>query len=77
MTMLDDARALIAEAIGRAPESVPDTAQAGSLEGWDSLAHMRLILALEARIGRTLDSAEIVGLLSLRDVAVLVAGRPH
>ena len=62
------ARILLAEAISAKPALVPAEARIGAFERWDSLAHLRLILALEARIGRLLDPDEAVAIESLDNV---------
>jgi hypothetical protein len=31
---------------------IPDDVRIGTLERWDSLAHLRLVLAIEQKIGR-------------------------
>jgi acyl carrier protein len=72
MTKLLDAKALLADATHCAVEAVPNDARIGSFERWDSLAHMHLLLALEGRIGRTLDPDEAVAVDSLADVARLL-----
>jgi acyl carrier protein len=67
---------MLAEAIGGDPAQVPEAARIGAFERWDSLAHMRLILAIEQRIGRLLDADEAVAVECLDDVARLLgAGR--
>jgi acyl carrier protein len=42
------------------------------LEQWDSLAHLRLLLAIEAKIGRLLDPDEIMRIETLDDVVALL-----
>lgn len=69
------ARALLADAIGADPALVPQDARIGVFERWDSLAHLRLILALEQRIGRQLDADEAIAVECLDDVARLLNGR--
>lgn len=68
----EQARALLAEAVNADARSVPDDARIGLLEQWDSLAHLRLLLAIEAKIDRPLDPDEIMGVESLDDVAALL-----
>jgi acyl carrier protein len=72
MNDLAGAKKLLAEAIHADAATVPDTARIGSFERWDSLAHLRLILALEEMIGRQLDPDEAVEIESLQDVAALL-----
>ena len=50
-TKLECARQLLAVALETAPEGVRDSARLGDPEAWDSLAHLRLILAIEAELG--------------------------
>jgi len=51
---------------------VPEDARIGSFERWDSLAHLRLVLALEAQVGRELDAEEVVRIECLDDVRALL-----
>ena len=69
MNGMTGAKQLLAEATGADAASVPDTARLGGFARWDSLAHLRLILALEEKIGRQLDPDEAVRIESLQDVA--------
>jgi acyl carrier protein len=75
LTMEDRARALLADAIGAEPAQVPPDARIGTFERWDSLAHLRLILAMEQQLGRQLDPDEAVAVECLADVARLLNGR--
>jgi len=69
MVEMDRARQLIADAMNVTPDLVPDDARIGRFERWDSLAHMRLVLAIEKRIGRELDPDEALRIESLADIA--------
>jgi len=70
-----DATLLLAEGLGLPPEAVPADARIGSVEQWDSLAHARILIALEAALGRTIDAEEILRVESLADIAALLAAR--
>ncbi len=72
MNGLDGAKQLLAEATGTEAASVPDDARIGRFKRWDSLSHMRLILALEEAIGRRLDPDEAVEIESLEHVGALL-----
>ena len=74
---LESARRLLADATGCAVSDVDDQAAIGSFELWDSLAHMRLILAIEAETGSTIAPDKVVELTSLADVAGLLASQPQ
>jgi acyl carrier protein len=71
---LGEARALLGEALGLPAEALPDDSDMAGTEAWDSLAHLRLVLGLEARLGRELTSETIVALASLQDIAALLDG---
>ena len=73
------ARRLLAEAVNAEVTAVPEDARIGSFEYWDSLAHLRLVLALEAEVGRELDAEEVVRIECLDDVRALLEtnGRPQ
>jgi acyl carrier protein len=63
---------LLAEALRVQPGDLPADASLAATEGWDSMAHVRLILALEDRLDRMLEPEEVVGLSSLADIAALL-----
>lgn len=46
--------------------------QRESIEEWDSLQHVNLVLDLEARFGIHLDPEEIAAIASVRDIVELV-----
>jgi len=66
------ARSLLAAAMEMDVADIADDAAIGSLENWDSLAHMRLILALEEHMGAELTPDTVVGLGSLADVVTVL-----
>ena len=72
MTEFTDARTFLARAMNIEIARVPDAARIGSFELWDSLAHMRVLLSIEERIGRRLDPDEAVRIESLADIARLL-----
>lgn len=62
------AREMLAEVLGIHPTAVANDARPGFQEGWDSLAHMKLVLAIEAVRGQKLNSREILALTSLEGI---------
>ena len=66
------ARRLLAQALDLAPESIDDEVEADSLEAWDSLAHLRLVLAIEEHRGRQLEPKEVLSISTLHDIARLL-----
>ncbi|HXV73352.1 MAG TPA: acyl carrier protein [Sphingomonadales bacterium] len=71
---LQDAKALLAEATGRGESEIPPGAAVESWEPWDSLAHVRVVLAIEARLGHELDPARVASLATLEDIAACLDG---
>jgi len=72
MSEIGAARRLLAEAVHAELAAVPEDARIESFERWDSLAHLRLVLALEAQVGRELDAEEVVRIECLDDVRALL-----
>jgi len=63
---------ILAGALMIAEHDVPRDARLGRVEQWDSLAHARLLLALEENLGRLLTPDESVAIEGLDDIAKLV-----
>lgn len=47
---------------------IRDATTAGDVEGWDSVAHIRLLLAVEAEFGFCFDTAEVPRLRNVGDL---------
>lgn len=73
MSTLSAARALLAAALAIPEASLPATARIGGLEQWDSLAHARILLALEDKLGRLLEAETAARIESLDDIARVLA----
>lgn len=69
------ARRLLADAVHADADAIPEDARIGKFERWDSLAHLRLLLAIEENLGRRLDPDEAVRIESLADVAAILGER--
>ena len=70
------ARRLLAAALAIDPAQLADDAAIGWTEEWDSLAHMRLVAAIEGELGRQISAEAIVSLASLGDVERVLAQAP-
>ncbi len=68
------ARALLGEALAVDPAALPDDASLATVRAWDSLAHLRVILAIEAARGRPLGVDEALAITALADVARALDG---
>jgi acyl carrier protein len=49
----------------------PDT-KASDVDGWDSLAHVRIVIAIESEFGLRFDTGDITSLKTVGDLARLV-----
>ena len=75
IVLQQQAKELLAEATNCQVAIIPEDAQIGRFENWDSLAHLRLILAIEQHIGRQLDPDESVQIESLDDISAILSSR--
>ncbi len=66
---LTNAKDLLAGATQRQAGEIPDDASVTSFDGWDSLSHMRLIMAMEEKMGKELPPEAVVDIACLSDVA--------
>ncbi len=71
MTSLDSASRLIATALDLQSLPGPDE-RMDTLPAWSSLGHVRIVMELEATLGRVLTAEEIVSLYSVRSVAKIL-----
>ena len=66
---------MLAQAVDGDPTAIPDDVRLGAFERWDSLAHLRLVLAIEDSIGRKLDPDESVRIETLQNISALLASK--
>lgn len=74
MTGSDQAKTLLAQAANCEVAAIPDDVRIGRFESWDSLAHLRLVLGIEQRLGRQLDPDEAIQIENLADIAAVLGG---
>jgi len=55
--------------------TLTDTTTAADIEEWDSLSHVRLIIAIERAYGIKFTNAEIEGLKQFGDIVALVMAK--
>lgn len=70
--MRDDIIAVFTQIFGRGPEHFGDETTPGTVEGWDSVRHVELVVALEERFGCMFDPDEVPDLTSLRAIEDIV-----
>jgi acyl carrier protein len=69
---LGDAQALVADALGLPADSVSSDSSIYTLDSWDSMAHLRIILEIERVTGHELDTDQILSIESVKDVSGLM-----
>lgn len=66
------AKEIIAKGLGRSVAEVDDNAAMGLTEGWDSLAHMRILLEAEAVLGRQIDAGAAATVENVKSLAAVL-----
>jgi acyl carrier protein len=72
MSAIDHARRIIAEALSLPAEQVPDDGSMDTLPEWDSIGHVRIVLAVEAANGRPLPADAMLRAIDVASVADLL-----
>ncbi|MGH6948788.1 MAG: acyl carrier protein [Kiloniellales bacterium] len=67
------ARKLLAQALEVQESTLPTAPAMGETEAWDSLAHMRLILAIEEALGRQLAPEAVLEVTNLAAIEKVLA----
>jgi len=65
--------AIVEEVMDLDDIALEDTTTADDVEEWDSLSHVRLMIAIERHFGVKFTNAEIEGLKAFGDLVALVA----
>ena len=63
---------LTCDAFNAKPEQIGADLALRDLDGWDSMAHMQFVVALEEEFGFELDGDEIADLETISDVRVMI-----
>jgi acyl carrier protein len=72
--LMSDLNTLIARELKLAPGAVTDDLAFGEAPGWDSLAHINLMLALEQEYGVRIGDDEMVELTSVSAIRAFIQG---
>jgi len=65
MATEQDLRQVLADVFGADPTTITDDSSIDTIEGWTSLRHLNLVVALEERFGVQLTEQEIVEVISV------------
>jgi acyl carrier protein len=71
---LDRARSLIAGALDQPVDRVSVDGDVATVPGWDSLGHVKILMATEGALGRMLKPEEIAAIRSVADIARILDG---
>lgn len=75
MTAIETARTLIAGALDVGIDDVPEGGDIFNLAAWDSIGHVRIILAVETLVGRPLTPSDVLPLTNVAAVATFIGQR--
>lgn len=73
MSPLEEARRIVADALHVDPSTIGADAGVTDTEGWDSIAHVNIMLALEERAGGALPAEKVAHLLTVAAIADFLA----
>ena len=71
-TVLFDVRRLAADVMKKTIEEIPADGTRDSVSGWDSMAHVNLVLAIEQHFDLQFKPEEMLEMLSIELTAMLV-----
>ncbi len=63
--MRERIKQVMAETFNLQAADIPDDAEIGDMEGWDSLGHVELVAALEAEFGVRIPTQAVIDLQTL------------
>lgn len=73
--MIEGLRELIADILGVEPSRINDTSGPGTIDTWDSLAHLSIITAVEERFGVRFSMADVGSIACFETLANLLTAR--
>ena len=75
MNVSDQVRTIAADLFGVPADKITPTSTPETIETWDSIQHLNLVLALEEKFGVQLSPEEIEQMKSIADIVKLVEGK--
>ena len=73
--MMERLAGLFSETLGRPMPPLAETTAFSDLPGWDSVAHLALLLAVERAFGVAFASAEMVSMRTVGEMAAVLRGK--
>ena len=74
-TSPSNAQDLISGVLNSPPPRLSEALALGDIPGWDSVAMVRLVVAIEERLGRELSDVELEGIETVGDVEIMLKAR--
>ncbi|MEL7473004.1 MAG: acyl carrier protein [Planctomycetota bacterium] len=74
-TIRSDIQRVLAETLGVDQSAITPDADSASIEGWDSVNHLNIVLALETTFGVSFEPEEIEAMASVAGVERVVAAK--
>jgi len=74
---MEELKQVIAEAFEIEPDSVSEGLEFDSITEWDSLGHVRLMLALEEKYGIEVDEELMRKMISFKAIVSMLKGHPE
>lgn len=71
----DRIRGVVADVFGVPSASLTDASSPDSIDGWDSLGHVNLVLALESEFTVSISPEEAIAMVSIARIQQLLAGK--
>lgn len=75
LTNRDRVYRVLAGVFGASPQQLTDDAGPDTIESWDSLSHVNLVLALESELGITFTDEDVTNMLSVGLICRIVDER--
>ena len=75
MAQIEELKAAFSESLGLAPDSEFESLAYGQTKGWDSVAHMTLVAAIESKFDIMLDTDEVIALSSFGEAKRILSKR--
>lgn len=73
--MLAIIRDIMADVLDIDADDIGPATTAADVEEWDSLSHIRLMVAIERRFGITFENSEIAGLKNVGELVALIESK--
>ena len=73
--ILEQVQAVVADQLDRDDVALTMNTVAASVDGWDSLAHVRIMIAVEEEFGVRFDMSEITSLGNVGDLVRLIEAK--